>query len=82
MPKEENSTKIISHLYLLLATIILILVVCYTIDIFLLAFAGILLAIIIRSLGNFINKYSGLPQGMAVTLGLIASVLLFTGISL
>ncbi len=82
MPKEEINNQIVPHLYLLLATIILILVVWYTIDIFLLAFAGILLAIIVRSLGNFINKYSGLPQGIAITLGLISTILLFTAISL
>jgi predicted PurR-regulated permease PerM len=47
----------------------------------LLAFAGILLAIIIRTVGNFIKKYSGLPQGIAITLGLITSFLLFTAVS-
>ncbi|MGQ3890263.1 AI-2E family transporter [Legionella sp. CNM-1927-20] len=82
MSKDEISTKIVPHLYLLLAIVIVVLLVWYTVDIFLLAFAGILLAIIIRSLGRLINKYSGLPNYIAVTVVLIILLLLFTGIGL
>ncbi|WP_165482728.1 AI-2E family transporter [Legionella gresilensis] len=81
MPTNEISTKIVPHLYLLLATIILVLIAWYIIDVFLLAFAGILLAIIIRSLTHFINKYISLPNSIAVTLVLIALILLLAGIS-
>ncbi len=58
--EKINNPKIIFHLYLLLGIILLALLFWYTIDIFLLAFAGILLAIAIRSIGNIIHKYTSL----------------------
>lgn len=81
MPKERLNSKIFPQIYLLLATVIVTLLVCYTIDVFLLAFAGILLAIIIRSISYLIKRYSGIPNYLAVTIVLISLVLLLTGVS-
>ncbi|MCE3045608.1 AI-2E family transporter [Legionella sp. 16cNR16C] len=82
MPENRISTKITPHLYLLLATVIAILLIWHTIDIFLLAFAGILVAIIIRSLSQLVSKYSKLPPYITVTVILIAIISLFTGVGL
>ncbi|HHV6060394.1 TPA: AI-2E family transporter [Legionella pneumophila] len=83
MPKNEIASKmIVPHLYLLLATVILTVLVGYTIDIFLLAFAGILFAIIIRSLSRLISRYSSLPNYLAITVVLIALILIFIGTGL
>lgn len=73
-----NNPKIIFHLYLLLGIILIALLVWYTIDIFLLAFAGILLAIAIRAFGKLIHTYTGLSINFSVSLGLIALILLLT----
>ncbi|STX52646.1 transporter, permease [Legionella busanensis] len=82
MPKNEIASKIVPHLYLLLATVILIALVWYTIDIFLLAFAGILFAIIIRSLSQLIRRYSSIPNYLALTMVLITLTLIFIGTGL
>ncbi|WP_133140287.1 AI-2E family transporter [Legionella genomosp. 1] len=82
MPENRISTKITPHLYLLLATVIAILLIWHTIDIFLLAFAGILVAIIIRSLSQLVSKYSKFPPYITVTVILIAIISLFTGVGL
>lgn len=81
MPKERLNSKLFPQLYLLLATVIVTLLVWLTIDVFLLAFAGILLAIIISSISYFIKRYSGIPHYLAVTIVLISLVLLLTGVS-
>jgi len=75
MPNEGVNYKIIPQLYLLLATIIVTVLVWYTIDIFLLAFAGILLAIVIRSVSYFIERFSYLPNYIAVTVVLVTLML-------
>jgi len=81
MPNEGVNYKIIPQLYLLLATIIVTVLVWYTIDIFLLAFAGILLAIVIRSVSYFIERFSYLPNYIAVTVVLVTLMLFLTGVS-
>lgn len=82
MSRDKIVFKLIPHIYLLLAIVIAVLLVWYTVDVFLLAFAGILLAIIIRSLTRLINRRSSLPNNLAVTVVLIILILLLTGTSL
>lgn len=62
---------------LTLLSIILLLIGWYAIDIFLLAFAGILLAVFFRVLTNLVKKYFSLPDSLAVTT-VLATLLIST----
>lgn len=81
MSRDELSAKLIPHLYLVIVSVTGLLLVWYTRDIFLLAFAGILLAIVIRSLARNIKRFIGLPTEISITLALILFLLLIIGIS-
>ncbi|MBA2650282.1 MAG: AI-2E family transporter [Legionella sp.] len=72
------SYKFVRHSYWLLAIIVLLILVWYTVDVFLLAFAGILLAIIINSLTYVTMKYTRLSYNISFTMvviGLFLSIL-------
>ena len=76
----QTSTRLVPHLYLLLAAVVFLFLLSYTFDIFLLVFAGILLAIVISSSGRLLNRYIGLSEVLAISFALIILVLVFTGL--
>ncbi|MBA2711151.1 MAG: AI-2E family transporter [Tatlockia sp.] len=71
-------TSKIAHHYYLLLTILVLLLIGYTVDIFLLAFAGILLAILIKSLSNLIRRYSHVSENVSMALVFISLITAFS----
>jgi len=70
-----------SVMFILLA-IIIVFIACYTIDVLLLTFTAILLAIFLRTLNKLIQKVVHLPDILSVSLAIGIIIILFTLITL
>jgi predicted PurR-regulated permease PerM len=73
-------TKVVKAIGLSLSLIIFILVAWYAISVLLLAFAAVLLGILLNTIGNATKAITHLPYKLALTLSLISSlgILIFT----
>ena len=82
--KSKISSEFIYKVFFIIGVLIitglLLIVLWQGIEVFLLVFAGLLLAVFLRSLSNFISKYTPLSNGWALTLVLLVILgLLFLG---
>lgn len=84
MNTQKNNSDLIFPFYRALGTtvltFILLLVMWYAIDIWLITFAGILFAIFLRTLNNFIKSKIQLPDSLSMTLVLLLLAVTFISI--
>lgn len=73
MIKELFTEKILTAVGIILAVLLVILLVYFAFDIFLLGFAAILLAVFLRGLADLVNDYLHISEGKAV---LVVSLIL------
>lgn len=73
----ENN-KLIFSVLVIVSLVVFLLIAWYTIDILLLTFAGILLAIFLRTLNNLIKRFISLPDSLSLTSLLILIVTFLT----
>lgn len=75
---ENKNYSLVSSVIIILLTIIIVLIAWYTIDVLLLTFAAILLAIFLRTLNNLIQRVVHLPDGLSVSLVIGIIITIFT----
>lgn len=75
---ENKNYSLVSSVIIILLTIIIFLIAWYTIDVLLLTFAAILLAIFLRTLNNLIQRVVHLPDGLSVSLVIGIIITIFT----
>jgi predicted PurR-regulated permease PerM len=77
--KRGFTEKMLIAVGVILAAILLILFIYYTIDVILLLFGAILLAIFLRGLADLLNRYTKLSEGLSVLLVSLLLVLILGG---
>lgn len=77
--REEFIRRVWIAVSIVVGVIAFILVFWAATDVFLMAFAGALLAIFLRSLANFVSRWTGIAPHIAVFVVLIALIAIFAG---
>ena len=71
--------KILTAVGIILAVLLIVLLLYYAIDIFMLAFAAILLAVFLRGLADLINEYLHISEGKAVLVVSLVLLIILAG---
>ena len=64
---------------IIMAIVLIVLLMWYAVDVLLLIFAGILLAVFLRGLSDMVSRYTHLPQGWSLAVVIITILLTITG---
>lgn len=79
MIKKLFTENIITAVGIILAFLLVILLVYFAVDIFMLAFAAILLAVFLRGLADLVNEYLNLSEGKAVLVVSLVLIIILGG---